>query len=139
MASWSALRTLSRMFLILCAQHSCRGDVWVDGGQCGQEALAAVGADYLDPLAGEAAAIEIDEEALSLGGAFAPRQAEVDDLFPAVGPDAKRHQDRPSEGAGAGLAGEHHAVTVNIRGSSFRLKDKLKSGLIRAEEPSQVT
>ena len=33
----------------------------------------------------------------------------------------------------------HHAVTVNIRGNSYRLKDKLKSGLIRAEEPSQVT
>ena len=33
----------------------------------------------------------------------------------------------------------HHPVTVNIRGNSYRLKDKLKSGLIRAEEPSQVT
>lgn len=33
----------------------------------------------------------------------------------------------------------HHAVTVNIRGNSYRLEDKLKSGLIWAEEPSDVT
>jgi DNA replication protein DnaC len=29
----------------------------------------------------------------------------------------------------------HHAITVNIRGNSYRLKEKLKAGLIRAEEP----
>ena len=28
----------------------------------------------------------------------------------------------------------HHAVTINIRGNSYRLKDKLKAGLVRAEE-----
>jgi DNA replication protein DnaC len=28
----------------------------------------------------------------------------------------------------------HHAITINIRGNSYRLKDKLKAGLIRAEE-----
>jgi DNA replication protein DnaC len=28
----------------------------------------------------------------------------------------------------------HHAVTLNIRGSSYRLKEKLKAGLVRAEE-----
>jgi DNA replication protein DnaC len=28
----------------------------------------------------------------------------------------------------------HHAITVNIRGNSYRLKEKLKAGLIRAEE-----
>jgi DNA replication protein DnaC len=28
----------------------------------------------------------------------------------------------------------HHAITVNIRGNSYRLKDKLKAGLLRAEE-----
>ncbi len=28
----------------------------------------------------------------------------------------------------------HHAITINIRGNSYRLKDKLKSGLIRTEE-----
>jgi DNA replication protein DnaC len=28
----------------------------------------------------------------------------------------------------------HHAVTLNIRGNSYRLKEKLKSGLVRPEE-----
>lgn len=28
--------------------------------------------------------------------------------------------------------------TVNIRGNSYRLKDKLKAGLVRAEEPAAV-
>lgn len=28
----------------------------------------------------------------------------------------------------------HHAVTMNIRGNSFRLKDKLKAGLVRSHE-----
>ncbi len=32
----------------------------------------------------------------------------------------------------------HHAITINIRGNSYRLKDKLKAGLIRAEEPAAV-
>ena len=30
----------------------------------------------------------------------------------------------------------HHAITVNIRGNSYRLKDMLKAGLVRAEESS---
>ena len=30
----------------------------------------------------------------------------------------------------------HHAITINIRGNSYRLKDKLKAGLIRAVEPT---
>jgi len=30
----------------------------------------------------------------------------------------------------------HHAITVNIRGNSYRLKEKLKAGLIRVEEPT---
>jgi DNA replication protein DnaC len=30
----------------------------------------------------------------------------------------------------------HHAITVNIRGNSYRLKEKLKAGLIRIEEPT---
>lgn len=30
----------------------------------------------------------------------------------------------------------HHAITVNIRGNSYRLKEKLKAGLIRPEEPN---
>ena len=33
----------------------------------------------------------------------------------------------------------HHAATVNIRGHSYRLKDKLKSGLVRAEESLDIT
>ena len=28
----------------------------------------------------------------------------------------------------------HHAVTLNIRGNSYRLKDKLKAGLIRTQD-----
>ena len=28
----------------------------------------------------------------------------------------------------------HHAVTVNIRGNSYRLKEKLKAGLVRSDE-----
>jgi DNA replication protein DnaC len=30
----------------------------------------------------------------------------------------------------------HHAITLDIRGNSYRLKEKLKAGLIRAEEPA---
>ena len=33
----------------------------------------------------------------------------------------------------------HHAITVNIRGNSYRLKDKLKAGLVRAAEPESVS
>ena len=32
----------------------------------------------------------------------------------------------------------HHAITINIRGNSYRLKDKLKAGLIRTEDPAVV-
>jgi len=31
----------------------------------------------------------------------------------------------------------HHAITLNIRGNSYRLKDKLKAGLVRPTEASQ--
>lgn len=30
----------------------------------------------------------------------------------------------------------HHAITINMRGNSCRLKEKLKAGLVRAEEPA---
>ncbi len=30
----------------------------------------------------------------------------------------------------------HHAITVNIRGNSYRLKEKLKAGLIQVDEPT---
>ncbi len=33
----------------------------------------------------------------------------------------------------------NHAITLNIRGNSYRLKDKLKAGLIRTEEPDTVS
>ncbi|MDF0675334.1 MAG: IS21-like element helper ATPase IstB [Nitrospira sp.] len=33
----------------------------------------------------------------------------------------------------------HHAITINIRGHSYRLKDKLKAGLVRMEEASTTT
>jgi len=33
----------------------------------------------------------------------------------------------------------HHAITVNIRGNSYRLKDKLKAGLVRSAETETVT
>jgi DNA replication protein DnaC len=32
----------------------------------------------------------------------------------------------------------HHSITINIRGNSYRLKDKLKTGLVRTEEPAAV-
>ena len=32
----------------------------------------------------------------------------------------------------------HHSITINIRGNSYRLKDKLKAGLVRIEEPAVV-
>jgi len=31
----------------------------------------------------------------------------------------------------------HHAITLNIRGNSYRLKDKLKAGLVRTAEASE--
>ena len=33
----------------------------------------------------------------------------------------------------------HHAITINIRGHSYRLKEKLKAGLVRWEEPATTT
>ena len=80
----------------------------VAGGGC-QQALAAVDADHLQAFAGQAAGVEVVEEALPFGGALGPRQAVVDDLLPAVGTQAEDYQHRALEGAGAGLAAEHHA------------------------------
>src|SRR5207247_1296964 len=31
----------------------------------------------------------------------------------------------------------HHAITVNIRGNSYRLKEKLKAGLVRSAEATE--
>src|SRR5439155_1300776 len=33
----------------------------------------------------------------------------------------------------------HHAITVNIRGNSYRLKEKLKAGLVRPAEATECT
>ncbi len=33
----------------------------------------------------------------------------------------------------------HHAITINIRGHSYRLKEKLKAGLVRLEETATTT
>jgi DNA replication protein DnaC len=33
----------------------------------------------------------------------------------------------------------HHAITLNIRGQSYRLKDKLKAGLLKPVEPVEAT
>ena len=32
----------------------------------------------------------------------------------------------------------HHAITINIRGNSYRLKDKLKAGLVRNDEAAPI-
>src|SRR6266403_3771587 len=72
------------------------GDAREDRWQGSEEAATAIDADHLEPLASEAAAEEVGEEALPFGGAFAARQAEVDDLLLAVGPKPKRDQHRPA-------------------------------------------
>lgn len=33
----------------------------------------------------------------------------------------------------------HHAITINIRGNSYRLKDKLKAGLVRTEPAAETS
>ena len=67
------------------------GDVGMDQGQCGEEAVAAVDADHFGTLAGEAAPMEGGEQALPFGGALAPGEPEVDDLPAPVGEDAEGH------------------------------------------------
>src|SRR5208337_4269475 len=54
--------------------------------------------------------VEMGEEALPLGGAFAARQTIVDHLLLAVMPQAQSHQHRAAQRLGPGLAGEHDAV-----------------------------
>src|ERR1019366_2472591 len=80
------------------------GNARQDRGQGGQEAGPAVDADHVEALAGKAAAEQIGGESPPFGGAFAHRQAEVDDLLLAVGPQPKRNKHRPAECAGTGLA-----------------------------------
>ena len=76
-----------------CAPSSAGRGVRVDGLQGGQ------GPDRrrrrsCEPVAGEAALVEVVEEALPLGGAFGARQPKVDDLLLPVGPEAQSHQRR---------------------------------------------
>ena len=33
----------------------------------------------------------------------------------------------------------HHAVTLNIRGNSYRLKEKLKAGLVRSHDDDNTS
>jgi hypothetical protein len=57
-------------------------------------------------------------------------------------PEAGLPQDGPgaqgeiARGWPAALLGRllHHAITISIRGHSYRLKDKLKAGLVKADE-----
>ena len=86
------LRTLSRTHLVRPA--ALDRDAVVRGGQSCQQALAAVDADHLQAFAGQAAGVEVVEEALPFGGALGPRQAVVDDLLPAVGTQAEDYQHR---------------------------------------------
>ena len=106
----------------------------IDHGQGGQQALATVGADHLERLSSQGAAVQIGEEEFPLGGAFAGCQAIVDDLLPAIGPEAEGHQDRPLERTGAGLAGQHHAVeherlVAVLQGPAVEGRDRSIQGL----------
>ncbi len=75
-----------------------------------KQAAAAIDADHVETLAGEPTAVEIGEEFLPFGGAFARRQAEVDDLLLAAVAQPQGNENRPAQGAGTGLAVEHDAV-----------------------------
>ena len=98
------------MLRILCAKAALDGDLVVDHGQGGDEALGAVDADHVEAFADKAALVEVVEEALPFGGAFALRQAKVDHLLLAVPPEAQSHQHRAAQRSGAGLVGQHDAV-----------------------------
>jgi hypothetical protein len=54
--------------------------------------------------------VKIGEVLLPFGGAFARRQAEVDDLLFAIRAQAQSNENRATERSGAGLAGKHHAI-----------------------------
>ena len=64
----------------------------------------------VEALAGEPVTVKIGEELLPFGGAFARRQAEVDDLLFAIRAQAQSNENRATERSGAGLAGKHHAI-----------------------------
>ena len=79
-------------------------------GKGREQARAAIDAEHLQALAGQATTHEIAQEVLPLRGALGARQAEVDDLLLAVRPQAERDQHGSGQCAGAGLAPEHHAI-----------------------------
>jgi hypothetical protein len=66
------------------------------GGQGGEQAEAPVEANHVEPFAGEPATVEISEELLPFGGAFACGQTEVDDLLFAVLTQSQSDEDRPA-------------------------------------------
>jgi hypothetical protein len=68
------------------------GDDGIDRGQGRQQAGTAIHADHIKCLAGQTATKQIAQEALPFGCALRARQAEVDNLFLAVGPQPQRHQ-----------------------------------------------
>ena len=80
------------------------GNVGEGCWQGGEQAGAAVDAQHFQALARKAAAHQVAQELLPLRGALGAGQAEVDDFLFAVRPQAQRHQDRPRQRAGAGLA-----------------------------------
>ena len=116
----------------MCAQQRWTGTAGKGGRQRRQKAAAAIDADHLEAVAGEAAADQIAEKALPFGGALACRQAEIDHLLLAVGAQPESDQDRPPDRAGAGLAGQHdpveheHAVALfegpGMKGGDHRIE-----------------
>src|SRR5262245_51817245 len=86
----------------LVSPATLNGDVGKDGWEGSDEALAAIDADHLEALADEAAVEQIGKKA-SLGGAFACRQTEIDDLLLVIRPQAQCDQYGPPERARTGL------------------------------------
>jgi hypothetical protein len=57
------------------------------------------------------------------------------DVLPSRSAKFNNRGDIPAQAAWLGKARVlHHATTVNIRGNSYRLKDKLKAGLVKPGE-----
>jgi hypothetical protein len=67
----------------------------IDDGERRQQPGTAIDADHLEGGADQAAAEQIGEKAFPFGGAFTGRQAKIDDLLLAVGPQTKGDQNRP--------------------------------------------
>lgn len=87
-AGWSALRTTPEHVPDLVHPAALDRQVGIDGRERREQAGAAVDADHLEAGAVEAAAEQVAEAGLPLGGALGRGQAEVDDLLAAVGQEA---------------------------------------------------